>query len=92
MAHRRGAGTSSKDEPIRFSQTPAARTRIHDTLGLPKEKENGASVYVLVGLGTVLCGAILYSCIVGSPKGGNEWLAAEAARKEQEEQQQGAGK
>lgn len=68
------AGRPSSEAPIAFSQTAAARTRITDTLGLPKEKENGTAAYVIIALGVGLCTALLYSCAVGSPRG-SEWFA-----------------
>ncbi|EGD72502.1 hypothetical protein PTSG_11598 [Salpingoeca rosetta] len=48
------------NSPIAFSKTRASKTTLYDTLGLPKEKENVRSPYIVLAFGVVLCGSMIY--------------------------------
>lgn len=50
-----------KNSPISFSTSRASRTTIHDTLGIPLEKRNVRSPFILIGVGVVLCSSLLYN-------------------------------
>eukprot|EP00050_Salpingoeca_kvevrii_P021862 m.116737 g.116737 ORF g.116737 m.116737 type:complete len:177 (-) comp9510_c0_seq1:53-583(-) len=46
--------------PIRFSQTKAARSTIDDTLGLAEHAPPTKSSYFFIGTGVLLCSAMIY--------------------------------
>ena len=83
------------DEPISFSKTAASKTRIEDTLGVPKGKENVVGPYIALAFGTLLCGAMAYKILTTDSKTKKEYFeqelfapAPEVPSQQQQHQQQ----
>eukprot|EP00055_Hartaetosiga_balthica_P003543 m.8146 g.8146 ORF g.8146 m.8146 type:complete len:192 (-) comp3029_c0_seq1:166-741(-) len=70
-----GTSSSMLGKPIEFSKTKASSTSLKDSLYIPKGKENKYSPFVLLTIGVLICGSILYKMLTTDKQTQKDYFA-----------------